>query len=235
MADTNTFGAFLRSMRKQLDITQEVAASKAGISGSYLAQLESGKRNPPSAEIVRRISHAYAVDESLMLNRAGYGESPKTQIAPERIEWAFNAMCTDPAFKYGHAIHHRPFDLDTKAFLVEMYCYCTGRMLLVEGVMEVAELNDAAGVVNPLESRLEAVSNHLESQIRNLLREWTLKTPASQTTGGGVPVGASSAAIKTPDELPVRNIKMKGKAATVSVADSPAKPSAARKIRMKRE
>jgi transcriptional regulator with XRE-family HTH domain len=127
-----TFGTFIRSLRKRLGLTQAEAAEVVKISPSYLAQLELGIRNPPSREIIGRFAIAYLIEEDVLLREGGYPEDAKTKITPERIEWAFKAMCSDPNFRYGHAVRHKALDLDTKALLAEIYGECTHRNLFQE-------------------------------------------------------------------------------------------------------
>lgn len=140
-AQWQVLGTLLRSLRERAELTLQEAEKKADVSYSYLSQLERGLRKPPSHEILRRIARAYMVEESVLLEAAGYEGKPKSTIAAETIDWAFSAMCADPHYIFGAKVRHKPFDLDTKAFLVEIYCHCSGRNLFKDSEA-AAELFD---------------------------------------------------------------------------------------------
>lgn len=56
------FGAGTKSRRRELELTQEALADRAGLSQTYLAEVESGKRNISLVNIERL---ALALDLSL--------------------------------------------------------------------------------------------------------------------------------------------------------------------------
>lgn len=52
------FGATLRRQRERYGLTQQELAERAIITQSYLAMLETGERENPSLDIVRRLARA---------------------------------------------------------------------------------------------------------------------------------------------------------------------------------
>ena len=59
-----------RSIRAELNLSQEFVARKAGISQGYLSQLESGDVVNPSLENIRRLAFAFGLPLHYLLRRA---------------------------------------------------------------------------------------------------------------------------------------------------------------------
>lgn len=126
-----TFGAYLRMLRKSRGMTLKYVERKAGVSNAYLSQIERGLRNPPHAEILKRIAKVYDVPQEDLLHRAGYLELPtETSEAKKQVERAFQHVTSDPHYKHGTRLRHPNLSLEAKRFIVEMYEKMTGRKLL---------------------------------------------------------------------------------------------------------
>jgi transcriptional regulator with XRE-family HTH domain len=54
-------GATIRKIREERGLTQQQVAERASITQGYLALLESGERENPSLDIVRRLARALKV------------------------------------------------------------------------------------------------------------------------------------------------------------------------------
>ena len=67
---TETFGEYIKRIRKDRGMTIREVARKTGISNSYLSQLERGKRGLPSHEFIVRLSGAYGVSPGQISNKA---------------------------------------------------------------------------------------------------------------------------------------------------------------------
>lgn len=62
-----SFGESLRQLRKDRRITQRELASKIGVDFSYISKIETGALEPPSEEIIIKISKVLEVDEESMI------------------------------------------------------------------------------------------------------------------------------------------------------------------------
>lgn len=122
--ENNQFGKRLNSIRKGKKITLKKLAEKSGTSDSYLSQLETGKRNPPKPELLKKIAFALGSTKDEELQRyselmlvAGYAlpeeellENAYNQVIQGLIE-NFNEIVQDQtgvaftmnAFKFYHA------------------------------------------------------------------------------------------------------------------------------------
>ena len=63
------FGCAVQRRRNELGFTQEEFSESAGMHRTYLAGIESGKRNP-SLEIIRKLAHALDVSLAVLLDSA---------------------------------------------------------------------------------------------------------------------------------------------------------------------
>lgn len=72
---TNVFGAMLRRIRIERQMSQEDLAAIAGLSASYVSRLEAGVRNPSRAKVLI-IASALAVDSAPYLIAAGMLPEP---------------------------------------------------------------------------------------------------------------------------------------------------------------
>ena len=58
------FGEYLRTLRRRRKMSLIELAKGAGSSNSYLSQLETGKRNPPKSNMMKKIAFALAEDDA---------------------------------------------------------------------------------------------------------------------------------------------------------------------------
>ncbi len=56
------FGTVIRNLRDGLGMTQRDLAKSVGVSGAYIALLETGKRKNPSLVILSRLARALEVE-----------------------------------------------------------------------------------------------------------------------------------------------------------------------------
>ena len=52
------FSTLLRQARKESGLSQVMLARKAGLTGSYISFLESERRRPPAAEVIKALCDA---------------------------------------------------------------------------------------------------------------------------------------------------------------------------------
>lgn len=66
------FGKYLRSLRKERQLTTRQVELYSGVSNSYLSQIENGKRGIPSPKILEKLSTIYNVPYEELMMTAGY-------------------------------------------------------------------------------------------------------------------------------------------------------------------
>lgn len=128
-----TFGEYLRSLRQEQRLSLREAATKAGVSISYITQIEHGRKGPPGPDVLKRLAPAYNVSVKSLLKAAGYMDEPqeiKTNLSEEEeVEMAFRYVRSDPRYKSGTRLTG-PLTTEVKRFIVEMYEVATGKKLL---------------------------------------------------------------------------------------------------------
>ena len=127
LAGNEQIGPLRRRLRGELslrDITR-----RAGVSSSYLSQIERGDRKP-GANLVRKLADLYNVDAGELLKRAGHGPQPDPYSDEMMdVERAYRFVLDDPQFRVGTR-PDGPLSLSAKRFIVEMYEKLTGKRLL---------------------------------------------------------------------------------------------------------
>jgi len=128
--DMEKLGSYLREMRRHKRLSLREVQEETGASGSYLSQVEQGKRHP-SARLLRKIAPTYGASVRELLVTAGYLNEPEAKMSDqERIEWAFNCVVSDPAYQYGRSlVASSGLSLEAKSSIVEVYEKLTGRKL----------------------------------------------------------------------------------------------------------
>lgn len=126
------FADYIVALRAKTGMTQREVAHLSGVSHSYIALMESGRRNSPSYRFLEQLASIYQVGVEEVAQQAGYKAWQQSATIPrERIEWAFDCACKDPDFTHGMHVIPELETLSVKAFVVELYERTTGRNLLV--------------------------------------------------------------------------------------------------------
>lgn len=68
----NPFGEYLKVLRERAGLSQETLAEEAGISSAYVSQIETGRRNPPTPDVLRRMAGPLGVPLTVLLMQAGH-------------------------------------------------------------------------------------------------------------------------------------------------------------------
>ena len=127
---SNILGNYLRELRTRKRLSLRKVEGISDASGSYLSQVEQGKRQP-SADLLRKIAPAYGASVRDLLTKAGYlNEAEVTMGEQDRIEWAYQAILSDPEYKFGTSLKTTDMTLEAKRFIIEVYEKATGRKLL---------------------------------------------------------------------------------------------------------
>lgn len=124
------FGEYLRRLRTEQRLSLRDVEAQAGVSNSYLAQIERGNRRPPGPDILRRLAPVYNVPVRDLLKAAGmFGEETPGITEEEEIELAYQFVMKDPRYRSGTRLSG-PLTTEVKRFIVEMYEKATGKTLL---------------------------------------------------------------------------------------------------------
>lgn len=67
-----TLGAYLREGRQAAGFTLRAVEAETGISNGYLSQIESGRVESPSPNMLHKLAAAYGIDYTDLLVRAGH-------------------------------------------------------------------------------------------------------------------------------------------------------------------
>ena len=123
-------GSYLRELRRHKRLSLRQVQEETGASGSYLSQVEQGKRHP-SAHLLRKIALTYGASVKDLLTMAGYLNEPEVNMSDQgRIEWAFKCVVSDPEYQYGRSLSaSSALSLEAKSSIVEVYEKLTGRKL----------------------------------------------------------------------------------------------------------
>jgi len=128
----NSFGEYVRGLRKSSRLTLKQAEALGVASNAYLSQLERGNRKRPHPDILKRMAKAYNEPVKNLLIAAGY-LAPEMQDKPteaERVESAFEQVQNDPHISQGTRRRNLKLSLASKRYIVKMYEDLTGRKLL---------------------------------------------------------------------------------------------------------
>ncbi len=66
------FGEYLKILRERAGLSQEALAEEAEISSAYVSQIETGRRNPPTPDVLRRMAPSLGVAYTVLLMQAGH-------------------------------------------------------------------------------------------------------------------------------------------------------------------
>lgn len=89
-SNMNTFGNYLKALRKESGYTLREVEGISGVSNAYLSQLENGKIKNPSLSVLHKLSKAYEISYGLLMKHAGFplnenslaGQSFDSQVGP---------------------------------------------------------------------------------------------------------------------------------------------------------
>jgi len=127
---TEDFGKYIRSLRQEHGLSLRAVGARAGVSSSYLAQIEHSRRRPPGPDILKRLAPVYDVPVRDLLKAAGHLEETGPGLSEEdEIELAFHYVMSDPRYKSGARVRGE-LTTDVKRFIVEMYEKATNKKLL---------------------------------------------------------------------------------------------------------
>lgn len=127
------FGKYLRSLREGARKSLREVQRDCQISPGYLSLIESGERNPPNPEFLKKLARFYGASPTEVLRRAGRLEEPEEEdLELDRLRRAYEYVISDKRFRSGNSLSSEPTP-DVMRFVVEMYQRLTNLNLLNEG------------------------------------------------------------------------------------------------------
>lgn len=125
-----SFSEYIKGLRVAKRLSLRNVAQKAGISNSYLSQVEQGHRGPPHPNMLRKLASVYEVPVRELLENAGYLEEPElAETEEERIDRAFEFVMGDARFQAGTRVKGG-LTREAKRYIIEVYERVTGAKLL---------------------------------------------------------------------------------------------------------
>lgn len=73
--DAKEFGAKLKEIRKEKNVTLLDLKARTGYSDSYLSQIENGKKGLPKPDLLRKLAVGLDISPIYLMNLAGYSDS----------------------------------------------------------------------------------------------------------------------------------------------------------------
>lgn len=87
MTNEPDFGKYLKEIRLKKGLTLRDIEKKSGVSNAYLSQVENGKRNAPTPDILMKIHEVLGVSYDELMEKAGYiSPSFRSELLPETIK-----------------------------------------------------------------------------------------------------------------------------------------------------
>lgn len=74
------FGEYLKMLRERVGLSQETLAEEADISSAYVSQIETGRRNPPTPDVLRRMAAPLGVPYTVLLMQADHLRDTELQV-----------------------------------------------------------------------------------------------------------------------------------------------------------
>jgi transcriptional regulator with XRE-family HTH domain len=113
-------GEYLKAKRRKLGLSVRKAAERAEVSNAYLSMIESGKRDAPHPNILRKLAPVYEEDVGTLMKVAGYLEPDFGEPEAYEVERLFNEAMADPDVGIGHRLRGE-LDFNAKKAIAEMY------------------------------------------------------------------------------------------------------------------
>ncbi len=110
----------MRTTRERLGYTLRQVEEISGVSNAYLSLIESGKRESPHPNILRKLAQTYDLNPEYLFKLAGYLDIPPAEKEDIEIETLFNEARLDKSVQFGSRLRG---DLDpgSKKVIAMMY------------------------------------------------------------------------------------------------------------------
>lgn len=84
------FGLYIRSLRKEKGLTLRETAKRAEVSHPYLSQLENGKNENPTPQIIKKLAKGLNTSYEQLLEKAGHLQPGETDRRLKMTKWVSN-------------------------------------------------------------------------------------------------------------------------------------------------
>jgi transcriptional regulator with XRE-family HTH domain len=119
-------------LREASGLSLREAGAKAGLSSTYLHQIEKGDRNPPQTEKLEILADVYGVPREAVLAAAGQGGERQKRQFYDALDHAFEFVTRHPKFKYGTQISGETLTPAAKRYIIELFEKATKLKVLME-------------------------------------------------------------------------------------------------------
>jgi transcriptional regulator with XRE-family HTH domain len=127
----DSFGEYLRRLRKRKGLTLKQVEEAGVASNAYLSLLERGLRKRPQAEILNALAKLYEVPVKDLMIEVGYlPRETNREPSAGAIESAFNHVKNDPRITHGTRRKSPKLSVEAMRYFVEMYEKLTGQKLI---------------------------------------------------------------------------------------------------------
>lgn len=109
----NPFGAYLKDLRCDRELTVRQLSSKTGLSASHISNIENGVRMPPKPDSIIVISKALDLsyeENNKLINLATQVKSSHQDIPEEVLVYMSNNHKTIDVIKLGEKMNYNDFD-----------------------------------------------------------------------------------------------------------------------------
>lgn len=79
--DSQTFGSYIKELRKERNLTTRQVELYSGVSSSYLSLIENDKRGIPSPAVLKKLAKVYKVSYYDLMHKAGHIDNTEAPIA----------------------------------------------------------------------------------------------------------------------------------------------------------
>lgn len=133
-----SFGKYLKTKRKEKNLSMNKLGELTGITAMYISQLESGKRVKPSIEVLKKFSEGLEIPYEDLMVAAGYidpDEYVRMKNERDDIEWSLIEQEMEMEKEKEHELFHLDFILDSNLPL-----YFQDRQLTTEEKSKIKSL-----------------------------------------------------------------------------------------------
>ena len=128
--DKKEAGVFLRELRLKQRLSLRATEREAGVSKTYLWQIENGN-STPSPEILKRLAPVYQVTTQVLLKALDYLEEQTFTVSEvDRLKMAVNLITSNPSYKFETMLDINKLTPEVMRFIIELYEKTTGKKLL---------------------------------------------------------------------------------------------------------
>lgn len=138
-----SFGTFLRDLRKNKQITIRDLAAASGVSATYITNIENGKRSTPSPAILKKLSEPLEIDYEFMMIRAGFFTENNTFVSYGTEDLPPDIHISNKVAQSNFLKHANDLKTSISFFMVSNNLHYNGHLLTKEEGYRVLKMLEA--------------------------------------------------------------------------------------------